>query len=337
MMDFLLDEVKLTQQVGNVANSLVADYGIQHPDDLKHLGQRDLAELIANTRLKKAQAGKLTDAWKNKVGIHDPRWVPAEGDATFIDHGRRLLTQIYYRQNLYTVTAQFFDRRDLKFYLAPIIIATSMASFLGFMSCSVLIDDNSNLRCLVGLSTGICGVVATALTALRNTSKFDVRAEMFRAAASQYRILATKLERRIRLHRHVLNEVNAEGGTEEERRALEESEKRAFMACFAESYERIVIVQAQMPYFPPRHKVAEWIAAGTLNPSPIDQPMAKFRARGYQLAPAERARALHLLTHGHVPFGEFCALPEVQALLGPAPRFEAEEKREGFQRDLVRS
>ena len=86
------------------------------------------------------------------------------------------------------------------------------------------------MRTGVSLLSGLMGVVATTLTALRNAQKFDVKAEMFRSAAGQYRqvslpckwthgsclgvfqgrsvylispliarILATKLEQRIRL------------------------------------------------------------------------------------------------------------------------------------------
>lgn len=53
----------------------------------------------------------------------------------------------------------------------------------------------------VSLIGGILGVVSTTFTALRNSAKFDVKAEMFRASAGQYRLLATRLEERIRTHR----------------------------------------------------------------------------------------------------------------------------------------
>lgn len=153
---------------------------------------------------------------------------PDDGDATHIDHARRLLTQIYYRQNreftkltprdtrtlltffclsssfiiviieknnlylsrvglcrleVYVMSAQFYDGRDLGHYLAPIIVVTSCGAFLGFLSSSSVVDAHPAARTAVGLLSGLMGVLATTLTALRNAQKFDVKAEMFRSAA----------------------------------------------------------------------------------------------------------------------------------------------------------
>jgi hypothetical protein len=319
MMDFLLDEVKLTQQVGNLANCLVADYGIKNPEDLKYLSQNEIIEIITSSRLKKAQAGKLMNAWKCKVGLYDSSEMPDEGDVTYIEHGRRLLTQVYYRQNLCAMAAQFCESRDFYFYLMPIIIATSLASITGFLSCSTLVDDHPVYRPMNGLCVGFCGLVATVLSALRNSYKLNVQAEKFRLMASQYRNLSTKLERRMRLHRHALNDTSGLGSdTEEERHARIEAERHEILECFADIYEHVMAVQAQMLVQPPQHKVAEWVATGVLSPNPMDQPFTKFKDRSYQLSPEEYARALYLLTQEQAPFDDFRALPEVQRILNPS-------------------
>lgn len=306
MMDFLLDDVKLTQQVGNLANSLVADYGIKNPEDFKYLSHNELTEIISSMHLKKAQAGKLMDAWKCKVGLYDSSEMLDEGDATYIEHGRRLLTQVYFRQNLCAVAAQYYEKRDFYLYLMPVIITTSVASILGFLSCSALVDDHPTYRSTNSLCLGFCGIVASVLSALRNVSKLHVHTEKFRVVASQYRILATKLEQRIRLHRHALNDPSPlESGTEEERHSCIDTERREMLACFTAIYERMISAQAQMPFQPPQHKVAEWTAAGILSPNPMDQLFTKFRSSGYRLKPEERTRALYLLTQGQAPFDEF--------------------------------
>ena len=147
---------------------------------------------------------------------------------------------------MYVSSAQFYDFRDLCKYLGPIIVVTSLSSFLGFLSGSSFIDQHKTARTLVGLSSGLCGVIATTLTALRNAQKFDVKAEMFRAAGGQYRILATKLEQRIRLHRHLLNEIDANMSVNlDEKKRRVEHEKSAFLKFFAESYERISTAQVR--------------------------------------------------------------------------------------------
>ena len=96
-----MDEVGIVDGVGNLMNSLVADYSIQKPDDLKHLSQKDLKAVMLKHNLKKAPAGRLVDAWKVKVGVMDaPSEGNDDGDSTYMEHARRLLTQVYYRQNM---------------------------------------------------------------------------------------------------------------------------------------------------------------------------------------------------------------------------------------------
>ena len=200
---------------------------------------------------------------------------------------------------MYVASAQFLDQRDLSKYLAPIVIITSLSSFLGFLSSSSIFNELHLSRAVVGLSSGILGVVATTLTALRNAQKFDVKAETFRSAGGQYRILATKLEERIRAHRHLLNEIDGDPGTNaQEKKDAIAIAKEAFLTFFADSYERIMTAQSEMKYFPPQWKLKEWVTLGTLRPNPIDQPMAKFRDPGYKLNKHERERALYLLTNG---------------------------------------
>lgn len=83
------------------------------------------------------------------------------------------------------MSAQFYDHRDLTKYLGPIIVVTSLSSFLGFLSSSSIVDDKKEARTTVALLSGLAGVIATTMTALRNAQKFDVKAEMFRSAAGQ--------------------------------------------------------------------------------------------------------------------------------------------------------
>jgi len=63
------------------------------------------------------------------------------------------------------------------------------------------LESYSDLRDGLSLLSGFLGVISTIVISLRTTYKYDVKAEMFRGAAGQYRLLATQLEERIRTHR----------------------------------------------------------------------------------------------------------------------------------------
>ena len=82
-------------------------------------------------------------------------------------------------------------------------------------------------------------------------------------------------------------------------------EKDAFIKFFMESYERIITAQGKMKYFAPQWKLREWLNTGALKPNPIDQPMARFKDKGYGLTPHEKERALFALTNHEVSWDEF--------------------------------
>ena len=131
---------------------------------------------------------------------------------------------------MYALSAQYCDAQDLSVYLRPIISLTGVASFAAFVASSAIASKFPDIRNQVSLFGGVCGVLATTITAFRNSVKFDVKvrvhagrsqvaheaslqayrgvlaclfsqAEMFRGAAGQYRLMATRLEERIRQHR----------------------------------------------------------------------------------------------------------------------------------------
>ena len=69
--------------------------------------------------------------------------------------------------------------------LVPSVIFTGISAFLGFCGSSAMVENDMALRSTISLTCGFMGVLATTVTALRNASKFDVKAEMFRGAAGQ--------------------------------------------------------------------------------------------------------------------------------------------------------
>jgi len=71
MASFLINEANLIDEADNIARTLVNDFGVHKPDDLKHLTAQDLKKITMKHYLKKAPAGKLTNAWKKKAGLMD--------------------------------------------------------------------------------------------------------------------------------------------------------------------------------------------------------------------------------------------------------------------------
>lgn len=121
------------------------------------------------------------------------------------------------------------------------------------------VENDMALRSTISLMCGFMGVLATTVTALRNASKFDVKAEMFRGAASQYRLLATRIEERIRQYTLMSHDERIQ-------------ERPLWAAFFEEQSKTIMTCQSEMKYFPPGSKVSRWIEQGKMSPNPVDQP-----------------------------------------------------------------
>jgi hypothetical protein len=89
---------------------------------------------------------------------------------------------------------------------------------------------------------------------------------MFRGAAGQYRLMATRLEERIRTHRMAML---SESWKEEKVRQVE---METFNKFFVDNYKVILTAQGEMKYFPPGKAVAAWKKGKLMLPSEIDQP-----------------------------------------------------------------
>mmetsp|Transcript_53005 Transcript_53005/g.67949 ORF Transcript_53005/g.67949 Transcript_53005/m.67949 type:complete len:233 (+) Transcript_53005:62-760(+) len=190
-----------------------------------------------------------------------------DGALDHLTHAKSLLSQVYYRQNMYVMSAQYCDAKDLNWYLGPIIALTGFASFCGFLASSALISEDSFKRNFVSLLSGFLGVIATTITSLRNSAKYDVKAEMFRGAAGQYRLLATRLEERMRKHRMSMNNEKWETDKEMRENAIQD-----FNDFFEGQYRVVLTAQSEMKYFPPVAVVRKWKEEKKLLPSEVDQP-----------------------------------------------------------------
>ena len=167
---------------------------------------------------------------------------------------------------MYVNSAQFCDKQDINWNLIPIVLITGLSAFAGFVASSALLAEATALRSCISLASGLGGVLATGLTAVKNANKLDIKAEMFRGAAGQYRLLATRLEQRIRTHR---NAMMLESWKDPRVRDAEVAEFNKF---FADNYSVLLTAQSEMKFFPPSSALKLWKKAKQLLPNEIDQP-----------------------------------------------------------------
>lgn len=171
------------------------------------------------------------------------------------------------------MSAQHYDKVDLNWYLGPGIVVTGVASFLGFLASSSLVANNAELRGSISLLSGFLGVAATTITALRNSVKYDIKAEMFRGAAGQYRLMATRLEQKIRTHKQFIKRMDEDESMEKTEKDKKRNDaKLEFDNFFEKEYKVILTAQGEMKYFPPAAIVKVWKQQDKMLPNNIDQP-----------------------------------------------------------------
>jgi hypothetical protein len=115
-----------------------------------------------------------------------------------------LLTSVYLRCNLLVRVEQYCDAQDLGRHLGPITILTGVGSLLGFLAISPYAGDRG---WVMNLASAFCMMITSGWTKIRASplvGKMDVKASTARAACIEYRVLSTKLERRLRQHRESL-------------------------------------------------------------------------------------------------------------------------------------
>lgn len=217
--------------------------------------------------------------------------------------------QVYYRQNLMVLSSNYYDARDTNYFLFPLLIITGAASFFGFAASANVIANEPRTRTIVSLTSGCLGLIAATIQGIRSATKFDVKAEMFRSAACQYRLMATRLEQRLRMviastfarlsegfmwqfPRHcsakpIINlppffnihlrfafwcqhrMVIHELPLNSEARRIELSDFNTF---FGDNYRIMLTFQSEMKYFPPVSELERWTKTRETLPSEVDQP-----------------------------------------------------------------
>jgi len=191
--------------------------------------------------------------------------VDADGDGVrdiisqdeFQFNARLLINKIYYRQNTYIESSQHCDAEDFKIFL-PITVCTVMSTVICFLASSPILENHPRKICFFG---GILGIAAVVLGTIQNELKMGARAEQYRVAALQYRLLATALEEKLLKYLKY-----PEASEEREKAAI------AWKEYFEEVSNKIRVIQSETNLPPLHRKVSEWILKSLVNPNKIDQP-----------------------------------------------------------------
>jgi hypothetical protein len=144
---------------------------------------------------------------------------------------------------MYVCAAQHNDKVNNSKYVIPAMLVTSIASFISFCSSSTLIPMIG--RSMLALFVGLLGTIATIITAMQSAYKLDTKAEMFRGAAGEYRLLNTRITSEMR------KDPDGEGPNWE--------------VLWMQMEKSIIEIQKKMPYFPAQDLVKQWKLEGRLD------------------------------------------------------------------------
>jgi len=167
---------------------------------------------------------------------------PKDNIVMNLSKAQRLLGEVTTRQNMYVTAAQHFDKINNKTYVVPSIMITAFASFVSFVSSHSLIPGT--IRTLLALFVGFLGTIATIISAMGSAYKYDTKAEMFRMAAGEYRLLNTMITSEMR------KDPDGEGAS--------------WDVLYTKIEKTIIELQKKMKFFPPQGLVAQWAREGKL-------------------------------------------------------------------------
>lgn len=137
-------------------------------------------------------------------------------------------------------------------YTGPLTTLLALSTCLSLLAATGLFPDLREYQaiCIAG---GICSAAAGCLTTLRDTQRFDKKAECYRDAEGKYRTLALQLQ--------------AEWGEACDGRRYCGMSKRArvaFVARHEAMYEEVLVAQAVEPYHVDAAHVQDWVASRKL-------------------------------------------------------------------------
>lgn len=139
-------------------------------------------------------------------------------------------------------------------YVVPGLLINSFASFVSFCASSTLIP--TTIRSILALFVGLLGTITTIITAMKAAYKYDTKAEMFRAAAGEYRLLATRVTSEMR------KDPDGVGPN--------------WDSLWHTMENQILEIQKKMPFFPPQDLVVQWTREGKFESNEVKGDMSAW-------------------------------------------------------------
>ena len=177
-----------------------------------------------------------------------------------------MLEDVLFRMNMYSLAAEHYNNMNNTMFVTPSIITTSFASFCSFLAATDPVHGKN-----ISLFVGALGTCATIITAMQSAYKFDTKAEAFRTAAAEYRLLQTRIMGSMRKDKNL---------------------KEEWADLWKEVEMRMTELQKKMQYFPARHLVDNWNAqVFVFRPQGRQRTPASFSCPGSQPEGARYARS----------------------------------------------
>mmetsp|Transcript_11505 Transcript_11505/g.27066 ORF Transcript_11505/g.27066 Transcript_11505/m.27066 type:complete len:449 (+) Transcript_11505:60-1406(+) len=161
------------------------------------------------------------------------------GNVRSLFKAEKMLEDVLFRMNMYSLAAEHYNNMNNTMFVTPSIITTSFASFCSFLAATDPVHGKN-----ISLFVGALGTCATIITAMQSAYKFDTKAEAFRTAAAEYRLLQTRIMGSMRKDKNL---------------------KEEWTDLWKEVEMRMTELQKKMQYFPARHLVDNWNAQGKLH------------------------------------------------------------------------
>lgn len=161
-------------------------------------------------------------------------------DINDMEKAHSLLDEIEYWMNLYELSASHYERNHKLLFMIPSILITAASSFLSFYATSGSCEFMKNSAFL----TGFLASLASIVTGLSSSYKYDVKAEAYRSGAVEYRLLSTRITAILR---------------------REETDDSAWDKLWSEIEERTTDLQKKVQHNPPYSLIQAWKKTGILS------------------------------------------------------------------------
>mmetsp|Transcript_2072 Transcript_2072/g.4412 ORF Transcript_2072/g.4412 Transcript_2072/m.4412 type:complete len:757 (+) Transcript_2072:216-2486(+) len=149
----------------------------------------------------------------------------------------QILQDATFKQIMYDLSYHYYTKKNTNLFVVPMILLSSLGSFLSFASTAM-----PEHAVTFAYTVGTFGAVTTIMAALRQNYALDTRAEMYRAASAEYKIIVLELKKRLTTTGKVSH--------------------REWEETFTDVDRRVVELQKKVSVYPPDRLIRRWQRSG---------------------------------------------------------------------------